>query len=132
MQRRHYVLVGIILLLLIVNLFRNRKPHPAPEKAVNVTLGPSGDSSDTAAVWPAYDHAASLRDADSNTFQTALTALKAATAAVPNANLITNAHVLADAKGCTTWLLFYRQPGWKQRAASHVDNCVRDHRDEAQ
>lgn len=132
MQRRHYVLVAIILLLLVINLFRNRKLHRAPEKAVNVTLGPAGDSSDTAAVWPAFDHAASLRDADSDQFQTALAALKSATAAVPNANLITNARVLSDAKGCTTWLLFYRQPGWKQRAAPHVDSCVRDHRDEAQ
>lgn len=132
MKRRHYVLVAILLLLLVVNLFRNRKPHATPEKAVNVTLGPAGDNSDTAAVWPAYDHAASLRDADTATFQAGISALNSAIAAVPNANLNTNARVISDAHSCTTWLQFYRQPGWKQRATTHVDNCVHDHRDEAQ
>ena len=117
---RHYVLLGLVLLLGIWNLVRlHRARHPAVMPAEN-TPG-----------WAAFDQAAALRDAPDAQFTPALDTLRAQTegATGPEA---------ADLRGCQMWLLYYRhsvpiaggKPGdWAMLATGHVQSCITNHRD---
>lgn len=117
---RHYVLIGLIVLLGLWNLVRlNRAKHPAVAPAAN-TPG-----------WQAFDHAASLKDAPDAQFTPALDALRAQTEASTGPET-------ADLRGCQMWLLYYRhsapvasgKPGdWAMLATSHVQSCLSTHHD---
>ena len=120
LQPRHYILLGLVVLLGIWNLVRlNRARHPASPPPVN-TAG-----------WAAFDRAAGLRDAPDDQFAPALNALRAQTegATGPEAS---------DLRGCQMWLLYYRhsvpmaggKPGdWAMLATGHVQSCTANHRD---
>ncbi len=123
LQPRHYVLIGIIVLLGIWNFVRLRKPRPiAPSTAAH---GPNSPG------WQAFDQAASLRDAPDAQFTPALNALRAHTedALGPTA---------ADLRDCQMWLLYYRHSvpmaagkanDWAMLSASHVQSCMTNHQD---
>ncbi len=123
LQPRHYVLLGLVLLLGIWNLVRlNRARHPA--------VAPAGAVADTPG-WEAFDHAASLRDAPEAQFTPALDALRTQTES-------TTGPQAADLRGCQMWLLYYRhsvpmaggKPGdWAMLASGHVQSCLTNHRD---
>ena len=122
LQPRHYLLIGIIVLLGIWNFVRlNRARHPAgaPGAALN-TPG-----------WQAFDHAASLRDAPEPQFTPALDALRAQTESSTGPEA-------ADLRGCQMWLLYYRHnvpmasgkpSDWSMLATSHVQSCTSTHHD---
>ena len=117
---RHYVLIGIVLLLGIWNVVRlTHARHPAVAPAAN-TPG-----------WGAFDRAAGLRDAPDAQFTPALDALRAQTESATGPEA-------ADLRGCQMWLLYYRhsvpmaggKPGdWAMLATGHVQSCVANHRD---
>jgi hypothetical protein len=131
LQRRQYVLIGLIIVVGTFNVIRmrhqNSQPAPTPQ---TVTLAPQPRG--TSPVWPAFDTAAGLRDAPDAQFQPPLQAL--------NHGIDTNNVDAADLHGCQTWLLFYRaehlhpttKPGWLAQTQHHVDSCVANHRDIAQ
>ena len=117
---RHYVLLGLILLLGIWNLVRLRRAHQPPVARGANTPG-----------WQAFDHAASLRDAPDAQFTPALDALRAQTES-------TTGTEAADLRGCQMWLVYYRhsvptasgKPGdWAMLATGHVQSCLTNHRD---
>lgn len=121
LQPRHYVLLGLVVLLGIWNLLRLRRArHPdAPPPAVS-TPG-----------WTAFDHAAALRDAPEAQFIPALSALRsqAEGATGPEGT---------DLRACQMWLLYYRHSvpmasgkanDWAMLATSHVQSCMANHRD---
>lgn len=118
---RHYLLIGLIVLLGIWNLARLRRAHqPAPAQSAANTPG-----------WQAFDHAASLRDAPDAQFTPALDALRAQTEN-------TTGTEAADLRGCQMWLMYYRhsvpmaggKPGdWAMLATSHVQSCLSNHKD---
>ena len=120
MQPRHYVLLGLVVLLGVWNLLRLHKARHADVVPATNTPG-----------WAAYDRAAGLRDAPEEQFTPALDALRAQTenATGPEAS---------DLRGCQMWLLYYRhsvpmaggKPGdWAMLATGHVQSCVTNHRD---
>lgn len=124
---RHYVLIAIVLALGIYNIVRSRR---GVHEVRNITVSPSSVGPvPQSSAWQAFDHAASLRDADDDQFHPALQQLKQQ---IDSAS----AHQKPDLGGCRTWLLFYRQnmhapanDSWRQRSTQHLDNCVRYHRD---
>jgi hypothetical protein len=134
LRPRHYILFAIIVAIFIFNMVRHRRDQrnaisnttPAP---IVVANSPRLNTP----AWVAYDHAASLRDANDADFQTALKDLNQLIPLDPNQ---TDGH-LTDIKGCITWLEFYRQgmaqtrtdPQMKARSIHHVDNCVKYHLD---
>lgn len=129
---RHYFLLALIVGLGIFNVLRIRHARKlAQEQSVAVPevapLAPAASGS--AATWTLFDKAAALRDAPDAEFQPALTKLNA------QSDVETS-----DVSGCKTWLLFYRQGkvhppvdnSWQSRSTTHLDNCVKLHRDTAQ
>lgn len=120
LQPRHYVLLGLILLLGVWNLVRLRRPHqPAPSPGGN-TPG-----------WQAFDRAAALRDGPETQFAPALDDLRQQTEGATGTEA-------ADLRGCQMWLLYYRhsvpmaggKPGnWAMLATGHVQSCLANHRD---
>jgi type II secretory pathway pseudopilin PulG len=114
MRPRHYILLAILLALLAFNLirYRQRKQQQQAIAALQAVR--------TTPAWTAYDAAANLRDAPDAQFQPAFTALRAATETpAPEANIT----------ACKTWLLFYRQPAWRDKARPHVNGCTQFHTD---
>ena len=132
MPARRILLLAIIALLLVYNLWhfnhtrKASEPAPAPEASVVSNN-----------LWNDYIQAASVRDASDEQFQNALTNLTNARDNVRNPNLKSNAELLADIRGCTTWLLFYRQtvnkphpdPAWRERSLAHIQSCSQNHAD---
>jgi hypothetical protein len=126
---RHYILIAVIIALGIWNFFR---VHRARERASApaVVAIPAGTIPQSPA-WQAFDHAAALRDAPEAQFQPALQAFQQQLDAVPATDS------KADLGGCHTWLMFYRQSAlhaspkdsWRQRSTTHLDTCVKFHRD---
>jgi hypothetical protein len=117
---RHYVLIGLIVLLGIWNYVRLHR-------ARQVQLPPAASTPG----WQAFDHAASLKDAPDAQFTPALAALRAQTEGATGPEV-------ADLRGCQMWLLYYRhsapmasgKPGdWAMLATSHVQSCVSTHHD---
>ena len=118
---RHYVLLGLLLLLGLWNVVRwTRARHLSGSP-----LGPSTPG------WQAFDRAAGLRDAPDGQFTPALDALRAQTEGSTGPEA-------ADLRGCQMWLLYYRhsvpmasgKPGdWAMLATSHVQSCLTNHRD---
>ena len=118
---RHYLLIGVLVLLGIWNFYRLRHPHPA-------SVTPTAASTPG---WQAFDHAAALRDTPDAQFTPALNALRAQTegATGPEA---------ADLRSCQMWLLYYRHSvpmaagksgDWSMLATGHVQSCLANHRD---
>ncbi|HVG26520.1 MAG TPA: hypothetical protein VM865_02855 [Acidobacteriaceae bacterium] len=124
---RHYILIAIIVALGIFNFLRLRHPHPALAPATSTA--PSGPISQSPG-WQAFDKAVALRDAPDPQFQPAFSDLQQQLKSASPAEA-------PDLQGCRTWLIFYRQSGlhasandpWKQRSTSHLDGCLRRHRD---
>jgi hypothetical protein len=118
---RHYLLLGLIVLLGIWNFARLRRTHqPAALAPATNTPG-----------WQAFDRAAGLRDAPDAQFTPALDTLRAQTESSTGTEA-------ADLRGCQMWLLYYRhsvpmaggKPGdWAMLATSHVQSCLTNHRD---
>jgi hypothetical protein len=127
-QPRHYVLIAVLVGVFFFNLWRN---HRAKEAATHQPVVMTAAVPAQTPAWSAFDHAASLRDAAAADFAPALTALQQAIAAAPHNPATT------DVKGCSTWLNVYRNGAtstlgtgsWKQRAARHLDGCVKYHLD---
>lgn len=122
LQPRHYVLIGLIVLLGIWNFVRLHRPHPLAPSTVQ---GPSTPG------WQAFDHAASLRDAPDAQFTPALNALRAQTEGATGTQA-------ADLRDCQMWLLYYRHSvpmaagkssDWAMLSTSHVQSCLANHRD---
>lgn len=120
LQPRHYVLLGLVVLLGIWNLLRLRRAHPPQQPPATHTPG-----------WSAYDHAAQLRDAPEAQFTPALDTLRAQTESATGADA-------ADLRSCQMWLLYYRHSvpmasgkasNWAMLATSHVQSCMANHRD---
>ena len=122
LQPRHYILIGVIVLLGIWNFVRmNRARH--------ATVGTSNAPSSPG--WQAFDSAAALRDAPEPQFTPALNALRAQTES-------TTGPQAADLRDCQMWLLYYRHnvpmasgkaTDWSMLATSHVQSCMTNHRD---
>ena len=117
---RHYVLLGLVVLLAVWNFFRLHKAHH-PD-AAPATNSPG---------WAAFDRAAGLRDAPEAQFTPALDALREQTES-------TTGPEGSDLRGCQMWLLYYRhsvpmaggKPGdWAMLATGHVQSCMSNHRD---
>ena len=128
----------ILLLIILVALIAWNAWHYSHLRRNAAASTPAAEPAPAASgAWSAYDHAASLRDAPDTQFAPALASLRNATASMPAPNLKTNADTLADLRGCTTWLMFYRQsvnkpnpdPAWKMRSAQHLDSCTANHAD---
>lgn len=134
LRPRHYILLAVVLGLFVFNMIRHRHDErntlststaPAPVIVTKPRI-------DTPA-WAAYDHAAALRDDVPATYGPALQDLNKLIPLDPNQN---DGHI-ADIHGCMTWLEFYRQgaaqvhpdPKMKDRAAHHIDDCVKYHQD---
>jgi hypothetical protein len=128
LKPRHFVLIAIIIGIFIFNLYRNRKAKlPTDGTAPIVTTHSAPAQTPT---WTAFDHAATLRDANPTDFDPAMQSLQQelTTASGPT---------LSDIKGCLTWLEFYRQghlhpstdPKWKDRSERHLNGCVKYHLD---
>lgn len=123
LQSRHYVLIGIIVLLGIWNFMRLRRPRPlAPSSTAH---GPSTPG------WQAFDRAAALRDAPETQFTPALDALRTQTEGSTGPEA-------ADLRDCQMWLLYYRHSvpmaagkanDWAMLSTSHVQSCLSNHRD---
>lgn len=122
-QPRHYVLIGLIVLLGIWNFLRLHRAHQAETSPVSQGVQTPG--------WQAFDHAASLRDAPDAQFNPALEILRtqSESATGPEAS---------DLRNCQMWLLYYRhnvvaasgKPGdWAMLATGHVQSCMTNHRD---
>ena len=118
---RHYVLLGLVILLGIWNILRLRRAH-TPASSLSTASTPG---------WQAFDEAANLRDAPEAQFIPALDALRhqTETATGPEA---------ADLRGCQMWLLYYRHSGptaggkpgdWAMLATGHVQSCLTNHKD---
>ena len=132
MPVRRILLLSIVALLLVYNLwhFNHARRSPAAEPQRDPTVLAEG-------LWNDYISAASARDADDAQFQAALKNLQDHRNNVPNPNLKSNAELLADIRGCTTWLLFYRQtvdkpkpdPAWRERSLAHIQSCSQNHAD---
>jgi hypothetical protein len=117
---RHYVFQLAILVLATFNAVRITRAHhqrtasaPAAAVALPTSAGPQTPA------WSAYDAAAALRDAPDAQFHTA----------VEHVHTAQKSDSSTDLSGCLTWLDFYRQREWRDRARSHVDDCVRFHQD---
>lgn len=119
---RHYVLVGLIILLGLWNLFRLRRAHTSDAAPSSASSSPG---------WQAFDQAADLRDAKEPQFTPALNALRQQTESATGPEA-------ADLRACQTWLLYYRhnaptaggKPGdWAMLATSHVQSCLTNHKD---
>ncbi len=119
LRPRHYVLIGLVLLLGMWNLFRSAH-RPA-------TVTPGSNSPG----WQAFDRAAGLRDAPEAQFTSALEALRAQSESATGPEA-------ADLRACQMWLLYYRhsvpmasgRPGdMAMLATSHVHSCTASHRD---
>ena len=122
LQPRHYVLIGLLILLGIWNLVRMHRVHQAATPSAPVAAGPG---------WSAFDQAADLRDAPEAQFTPALNGLRAQTESATGP-------LAADLRDCQMWLLYYRrgapvasgQPNnWAMLATSHVQSCRNTHRD---
>lgn len=121
LQPRHYLLIGIIVLLGLWNFVRLRRSR----EVSNVQTTPSTPG------WQAFDHAASLKDAPDPQFTPAFTALRAQIEK-------TTGPEAADLRGCQMWLLYYRHSvpmasgkasDWSMLATSHVQTCQTTHHD---
>jgi hypothetical protein len=144
MQPRRILLLTILIALAAYNIWRYehlRHLRASTAPAATITTRNTADNTSPAmSVWSSFDTAATLRDAPDAQFQPALSTLRSAEASVPNPNLKANADVIENIKGCTTWLLFYRQAihrtpvdtNWQQRSARHLDSCVRNHVDQSE
>ena len=140
MHPRRLILILIVIGLIGWNIYRYEHSHRInPGFITSNSSNPAPPATDTDAVWAAFDHAASLRDAPEDQYQPALDRLHNAMHAVPNPNLKANADVLKNVRGCNVWLTFYRQnlkvaanDPWKVRSTSHLDSCVKYHADIAQ
>ena len=134
MPARRLILLAVVALLLIFNLWHfnhaRRTPGVAPAATPDTTTIADG-------MWNDYQQAASLRDGTDQQFQAVLNKLQRDRDSVPNRNLKSNADLLADLRGCTTWLLFYRQtvnkpnpdPSWRERSLEHIQSCSKSHAD---
>ena len=120
LRPRHYVLIGILVLLGIWNLRHSLRARPATTPAAGSSPG-----------WQAFDRAAGLRDAPEAQFTTAADALRAQTDAAGGPDA-------ADLRGCGMWLLYYRHSvpmasgkatDMAMLATNHVQSCVANHRD---
>ena len=128
LRPRHYLLLLIVLGLGLFNYLRSRRimlqQQAAAPPQITETLAPTPPGS--AATWDLFDKAAALRDAPDEQFQPALKKLNAQ----PDIDT-------TDVSGCKTWLLFYRQgklhpstdTTWQTRSTTHLDSCVKLHRD---
>lgn len=121
LQPRHYLLIGVVILLGIWNFIRL---HHAREEA---TPAPSASTPG----WQAFDHAAALKDAPEAQFTPALSALRKQTESSTGTEA-------ADLRGCQMWLLYYRHgvataagrpDNWAMLATSHVQSCLSTHHD---
>jgi hypothetical protein len=132
LRPRHYILLAIILGLFLFNMVRHRHDD---RNAISNTPAPvliHKPRVDTPA-WAAFDHAASLRDDPTATYDPALQDLDKLIPLDPNQK---DGHI-EDIHGCMTWLEFYRQgaaqvhadPKMKDRATHHIDDCVKYHQD---
>ena len=122
LQPRHYVLIGLIVLLGLWNFVRLRRTRTAPANVAHETGTPG---------WQAFDHAANLRDAPEPQFMPALNALRARTESSTGTEA-------ADLRNCQMWLLYYRHTvpmasgrpnDWATLASGHVQSCLTNHRD---
>lgn len=139
MPVRRVLLLSILLILVAYNLWRyNHQRHLAGTSTVSTTQPRLTDPSATAAaMWNAYDQAATLADAPDAQFQPAFDNVRTQSASIDSPNLKPNADTLADIRGCMTWLMFYRQnvnkphpdAAWKNRALSHLQSCKQNHAD---
>ena len=120
LRPRHYVLIGIVLLLGLWNLRRSTHARQSSSPAVPSSPG-----------WQAFDRAAALRDAPDAQFTPALDALRGLTEASAGTDA-------ADLRGCQMWLLYYRHSvpmasgkatDMAMLAANHVGSCSATHRD---
>ncbi|MDE1154912.1 MAG: hypothetical protein PW735_04180 [Acidobacteriaceae bacterium] len=130
LKPRQIIMVVIILLLGAWNVWRYQQQRHVASSSVLVTRLTPVDSE----VWTAFEKAASLRDAPEEQFAPAFAAVQAAESAVQNPNLLSNANILSNVRGCMTWLEFYRghkDAAWHTRSQQHLDACVHDHRDES-
>ncbi len=122
LQPRHYVLIGVIVLLGIWNFVRVNRAHRTSLTAPSAPRSPG---------WDAFDQAATLRDAPEAQFTPALNALRAKTetASGPDA---------AEHRDRQNWLLNKRNKvtmaagrtnDWAMLSTSHVQSCMVNHRD---
>jgi hypothetical protein len=118
LRPRHYILFFLVVGLFVFNIVRNRK-HKVP-----VTQQPGAPTS----AWSAYDTAAALRDAPDAQFQPAFQNLRTLTETPENAPA-SAAPEDANLRACKTWLVFYRNPQWRENAKKHVAGCTQFHRD---
>ncbi len=119
---RHYLLIGLVVLLGIWNLVRFSRAHHANALPASAATTPG---------WRAFDQAAGLRDAPEPQFTPALDALRAQTESSTGTEA-------ADLRGCQMWLLYYRHnvpmasgkpSDWSMLATSHVQSCLTNHHD---
>ncbi|MDE1160977.1 MAG: hypothetical protein PW792_03405 [Acidobacteriaceae bacterium] len=127
LKPRQIILLVIVLALGAWNLYRYRQAKHL------TTAAPADASTQSQQLWAAFDNAASLRDAPTEQFSPAFKALQSAEAAVPSPNLKVNADLLADVRGCKTWLEFYRShkndPSWQEPLSHHLKGCTEQHHD---
>jgi hypothetical protein len=137
MKPRQIVLIVILIAVAIFDYMRMHKRHEAQQQAyVATAVSHSNAAPDAAttpaaqAAWSAYDHAASLRDANATQFQPALDAFHADAAQVPATS---GSYAAQDLETCRMWLVQYRANGsMHAMAAHHIDSCSQLHRDVAQ
>jgi hypothetical protein len=139
MQPRRVLLLVIVLALLAYNLWRwnhNRTAHlrPPSSAAMSVPSDPSGIAS---TLWSDYDAAASAASGPDIQYSAALQKLHSDEDSITDRNFKPNADTLANLRGCTLWLGYYRQTvnsphpdaNWKQLSSSHIESCTKNHAD---
>jgi hypothetical protein len=132
LRPRHYILLAVILGLFIFNIIRHRRDQHTVVSTTPAPIIITKPRIDTPA-WAAFDHAASLRNDAPATYDPALQDLNKLIPLDANQN---DGHI-QDIHGCMTWLEFYRQgaaqihpdPKMKDRAAHHIEDCVKYHQD---
>jgi hypothetical protein len=140
LRPRHYVLIAIIFSVFAFNVYRHRHAQQQgtfSQQAAPVLLTPS-TYADPAVnnAWIDFEHAAALRDAPLAQFQPLLDKFNAARANVHTTVANSAADPNIDLENCKVWLISYRSgtltgPNAHTQAASHIDRCVRLHRDAA-
>jgi hypothetical protein len=127
MNKRRYVLLALLVVIGIYDFVHIRaRKQAAANSPTNVQISAPASPA-AAAAWTAYDHAASLRDANTDTFHPALEAFDAAKANVATTDA-------QGFQGCRIWLVEYRNSSSSMHAMAikHTDSCVKLHRDVSQ